>query len=57
MTAAAVEYNVVVAQLRRFVPATLSGIPPAEKHIAIVEKLDGKSSGCMGKVTDEQYGA
>jgi len=50
-------------------PGDVVWIPPAEKHwhgaapttamthIAIVEKLDGKSSDWMEKVTDEQYGA
>jgi quercetin dioxygenase-like cupin family protein len=48
-------------------PGDVVWIPPAEKHwhgatattamthIAIVEKLDGKSADWMEKVTDEQY--
>jgi len=50
-------------------PGDVVWIPPTEKHwhgaapttamthIAIVEKLEGKSSDWMEKVTDEQYGA
>jgi len=50
-------------------PGDVVWFSPAEKHwhgatpttaithIAIVEKLDGKSSDWMEKVTDEQYGA
>ena len=63
----AVWHSAGMAQSRKSVPATWSGIPPGEKHwhgaaaatamthIAIQEQLDGKTVEWMEKVSDEQY--